>query len=135
MSKVIKLSFAILGAHLLTTSAYAAESIEDCAAQLEDNIEYSRCLDGVIERKDRELQTWINNQVFILEDLAMNTGRHSALNMFKRSQAIFIKYREDNCRWQYLALSPSDKAGPAYKKCYIRATLGRIKELTLVGGN
>ena len=78
---------------------------------------------------DRELQTWINNQTFLLEDLVLTTGRGSALTMFNRSQTNFITFRENNCRWQYLALSPSKDAGPAFKKCYILSTQTRIKEL------
>lgn len=109
--------------------------MESCQEKMEDTVEYSRCLDSVIEVVDRELQTWVNNQVYILEELAMNTGRTSALSMFRRSQANFIKYREDNCRWQYLAVSPSPDSGPAYKTCYIRASKDRIKELTLLNSN
>jgi uncharacterized protein YecT (DUF1311 family) len=120
---------------VLSFNSYAARTMEKCQEKLEDTIEYSRCLDGVIEVIDRELQTWVNNQVYILEELAMNTGRTSALSMFRRSQANFIKYREDNCRWQYLAVSPSPDSGPAYKACYIRASKDRIKELSLLNSN
>lgn len=116
-------------------TAYAAKTIENCDLKQTENIEYSRCLDGVKEAIDRELQTWVNNQVFQLEELALKTGRKSALKMFKRSQSNFIKYRENNCRWQYLSLSPNDSAGPAYKKCYIRASKARIDELSLVSSD
>lgn len=106
-----------------------AKSVSDCESKQADDIEYSRCLDGVKELADRELQTWVNNQVFILEEFALKTGRKSALNMFRRSQSNFIKYRENNCRWQYLAISPKPEAGPAYKRCYIKVTKNRINEL------
>ena len=107
-----------------------AKSIETCEKDMTDNVEYSRCLDGVKEAVDRELQTWVNNQTFILEEIAIKTGRKAALNMFKRSQSNFITYRENNCRWQYLAISPGTGAGPAYKKCYINVSQMRIKELS-----
>jgi uncharacterized protein YecT (DUF1311 family) len=92
----------------------------------------SQCFDIIIESTDRELQTWVNNQTFNLEELAIKTGRQSALTMFKRSQSDFIKYRENNCRWQYLAISPDIHAGNSYKKCYIMLSRDRIKELRTV---
>ncbi|WP_448556629.1 lysozyme inhibitor LprI family protein [Thalassotalea montiporae] len=107
-----------------------AKSISDCDASKADNIDYSRCLDRVKSAVDRELQTWINNQIFILEDIAAKTGRKSALNMFKRANSDFIKYRENNCRWQYLAISPATTAGSAYKECYIRLSRSRIADLS-----
>jgi len=107
----------------------SAKSIAECDEKKSDTIEYSRCLDSIKESIDRELQTWVNNQVFVLEEAAIQTGRKSALNMFKRSQSNFIKYRENNCRWQYLALSPGPTAAPAYKKCYIKLSQNRIDEL------
>jgi len=115
----------------LSNKVWATKTIENCDVKQTDNVEYSRCLDGVKEAVDRELQTWVNNQVFHLEELALKTGRTSALKMFKRSQSNFLKYRENNCRWQYLALSPGTGAGPAYKKCYIRANRDRINELSI----
>jgi len=89
----------------------------------------SQCLDSVIEKVDRDLQTWVNNQTFNLEDLALKTGRSAALAMFKRSQNDFIKYRADNCRWLYLAVSPNITASLAFKKCYIILSRNRINEL------
>lgn len=109
-----------------------SQSVEECNKEELSDIAYSRCLDGIKERADRELQTWINNQVFILEEVAIKTGRYSALNMFKRSQSDFIKFRENNCRWQYLALSPDPRASTAFKQCYIRATNTRINELSFI---
>jgi len=110
--------------------SFAEKTMETCAQKHEVIVDYNRCLDGIADSFDRELQTWVNNQVFILEELAIDTGRKSALKMFKRSQNNFTRYREDNCRWQYLALSPSVNAASAFKKCYIRATKDRIKELS-----
>lgn len=110
--------------------AYQAKNIESCEKYEKTTPEFSQCLDIVKESTDRELQTWINNQVFILEEFAIVTGRRSALDMFKRSQRNFITYRENNCRWQYLHISPSKGAPAAFKKCYILATRNRIEELS-----
>lgn len=111
------------------TLAYQPKSMEDCEKFGKASTEYSKCLDIVKETTSRELQTWINNQTFILEEFAIVTGRRSALEMFKRSQRNFITYRENNCRWQYLHISPAKEAPAAFKKCYIMATRNRIVEL------
>ena len=108
------------------------KSIENCESQNKSVIELSQCLDGVVDAVDKELQTWINNQTFILDELVSSTGRKSVLSMFKRSERNFISYRENNCRWQYLAISPAIGASPAYKKCYILLTRDRIKELSSI---
>jgi len=127
----------ILGTLLLVQTAFippasAAKTIKGCEENRTTNVAFSQCLDGVKDAIDRELQTWINNQVFILEEVELVTGRSSALVMFKRSQSNFITFRENNCRWQYLALSPGTGAGPAYKKCYIKVSQSRIKELSQI---
>jgi uncharacterized protein YecT (DUF1311 family) len=112
------------------SNAYQAKKLTDCEKNFSNNIELSQCLDIVKESIDRELQTWINSQVFILEEFALETGRTSALEMFKRSQRNFITYRENNCRWQYLYISPDKRAAAAFKKCYITTTRNRINELS-----
>jgi uncharacterized protein YecT (DUF1311 family) len=94
--------------------AQAGTSLSDCDKNKMNNISFSQCLDRVKTSLDRELQTWVNNQTFILEEVALVTGRQAALDMFKRSQSNFITFRANNCRWQYLALSPGTGAGPAY---------------------
>jgi uncharacterized protein YecT (DUF1311 family) len=110
-----------------------ANAMQQCSVEQQDEQAIGQCLDRVIDKVDRELQTWVNNQAFILEELALKTGRSSALSMFKRSQNNFVKYQEDNCRWQYLAISPDKTAGTAYKKCYIYLSLNRIDELKQSG--
>lgn len=92
-------------------------------------VKQSQCLDIVVDAIDRELQTWVNNQTFILEEFSIKSGRNSALSLFKRSQSTFIQYREDNCRWQYLAVSNTQHASLSYKKCYVMLSINRIKEL------
>lgn len=113
-----------------TASAYQPKSINECEQSFKVISELSQCLDLVKDFSDRELQTWINNQIFILEEFALVTGRRSALEMFKRSQRNFITYRENNCRWQYLHISPGTGAASAFKKCYILITNNRISELS-----
>jgi uncharacterized protein YecT (DUF1311 family) len=110
--------------------AYQAKKLDDCDKSFNTTAELSHCLDLVKDAIDRELQTWINNQVFVLEEFALVTGRRSALEMFKRSQRNFITYRENNCRWQYLHISPDTGAASAFKKCYIITTRNRINELS-----
>jgi len=124
------LSSLLLAQLFVLSGAHAAKTIKSCEDKKANNIAFSQCLDSVKDVVDRELQTWINNQVFLLEEVELATGRSSALVMFKRSQSNFITFRENNCRWQYLALSPGTGAGPAYKKCYIDTTNSRIKELS-----
>lgn len=131
----IILTTLLLSNYFLATFAMAEKSIENCqsASSTQANIdENSRCLDAVIDETDRQLQTWVNLHTFDLEEKALVNGRHSALKMFKRSQSNFITFRENNCRWQYLAVSPEKGAGLAYKKCYILLTQSRINELDAI---
>ena len=130
-----KLLCIIMFSALLSPLASAANTLEKCDKKQTSQStisDYSRCLDGVKEAVDRELQTWVNNQLFNLEELALSTGRTSALNMFKRSQSNFITFRENNCRWQYLAITPSVDASSTFQKCYILVSKSRIKELSLI---
>lgn len=124
------LSTLILASTLLVSNAVMAkESIKTCQEKMKTIVDISRCLDGVKAHKERELQTWVNNQTFILENLAMNTGRRTALDLFKRSQKNFINYRENSCRWQYVAVVPDPSAATVFKKCFITLTKYRIDEL------
>lgn len=122
-------TYILFASLLLSSNVMAKNTIASCEEKMATTDDISRCFDSVKEKKDRELQTWVNNQTFILEELAANNGRHASLNMFKRSQRNFISYRENNCRWQYLVLAPDPHASAAYKKCYITLTQYRIEEL------
>jgi uncharacterized protein YecT (DUF1311 family) len=118
---------------LIFTPAKAAKNIEECRKQTAEQIStasMSRCLDSVISFVDRELQTWVNLHTFNLEEKALVNGRHSALKMFRRSQSNFITYRENDCRWQYLAISPARGADIAYKACYVMLSQARITSLS-----
>ena len=122
---------------LMVNYATAAKSVGQCK---KDNLnlspsDVSRCLDGVIEQVDRELQTWVNLHTFNLEEKALVNGRQSTLKMFKRAQNDFVTYRENDCRWQYLALSPDRRASLAYKTCYVLLSEKRIKALSVINTN
>ena len=130
--KLLLLSVFILTQFLLSTPVYAQKTIDECEKIEKAPEKKSRCFDHVKERLERELQAWVNNHVFNLEEKALITGRYSALKMFKRSQSDFIAFRDNDCRWQYLAVSPEKGADMAYKKCYILVTQSRIKELSMV---
>ena len=122
--------YILVSALLFSSSLMAKNTVDLCEKTMDSTADVSRCLDGIRDKKDRELQTWINNQTFILEELSLHNGRSTSLDMFKRSQRNFISYRENNCRWQYLVLAPDESAAIAYKKCYITLTQDRIEELT-----
>lgn len=111
---------------------HAQKALTECEAMKPTSDEHSRCLDVVKKGLERELQTWVNNHIFNLEEKALVTGRYSALKMFKRSQNDFITFRDNDCRWQYLAISPEPGADSAYKKCYIIVTQSRIDELSMI---
>lgn len=130
--KIVTLSVLILTQYLFTPPVYAQKTLGECEKTQQTIEKKSRCFDNVKEVLDREMQTWINNHVLNLEEKALMTGRYSALKMFKRSQNDFITFRDNDCRWQYLAISPEKRAGLAYKKCYIIVTQSRINELSML---
>ena len=132
IKKKIILSGLLLIQLIVPPSALAFKSIKYCENSKTTDIALLQCLDYVKDAVDRELRTWVANQTFILEEVELVTGRSSALIMFKRSQSDFITFRENNCRWQYLSISPRVGAVPAYKKCYIKTSQDRIKELSLI---
>jgi len=118
---------------LMINPVHAAKNIEECQQQNAEKISsapMSRCLDDVITFVDRELETWVNLHTFNLEEKALTNGRYSALHMFKRSQNNFITFRENDCRWQYLVISPERGADLAYKTCYVQLSQNRITALS-----
>lgn len=132
IKKILILSAFILAQFSFSTHVYAQKTLIECEEVKQLTDKFSRCLDEVKETLDRELQTWVNHHIFNMEEKALVTGRHSAMKMFKRSQSNFITFRDNDCRWQYLAISPEKGAGMAYKECYIIVTQARIKELSIV---
>jgi uncharacterized protein YecT (DUF1311 family) len=132
IKKLFTLSVFLVGPLLLSVPSYAQKTLDKCDKAELKTEEISRCLDGVKDVIDRELQIWVNNHVFNLEEKALSTGRYSSLKMFKRSQSNFITFRDNDCRWKYLITSPEKAAGNAYKKCYILLSQSRISELSQV---
>lgn len=129
---LLTLSLFILIQCFFLTPAYAYKTLADCEKKTLTSEKFSRCLDDVKKVLERELQTWVNNHIFNLEDKALETGRYAALKMFKRSQSDFITFRDSNCRWQYLAISPAPSADIVYKKCFVMAIQSRITELSQI---
>ncbi|MBL4766018.1 MAG: DUF1311 domain-containing protein [Colwellia sp.] len=132
IKKNLTLTVFIVSQFLLSAPSYALKTLDKCAKTEQTTAELSRCLDAVKNVVDRELQTWVNNHIFNLEEKALINGRYSTLKMFKRSQSNFITFRDNDCRWQYLAISPDKGAGNAYKKCYILLSKYRIRELSQI---
>lgn len=130
IKNILPLSVLIFTQAIYSSSVYAQKSVAECEIMKKTPERQSRCFDLVKDELERELQTWINHHTFNLEEKALNTGRRSAIKMFKRSQNDFITFRDNDCRWQYLAISPEKGAGIAYKKCYIVVTQSRINELS-----
>jgi len=130
--KILTLSVLIITQYIFSAPVYAQKTVDECEKTEKTVEKQSRCFDHVKDVLDRELQTWVNNHVFNLEEKALVSGRYSALKMFKRSQSDFIAFRNNDCRWQYLAISPKQGADIAYKKCYILVTQSRIHELSMV---
>ena len=128
--KILTLSVFLFAQLSYLSPAFAQKTLPDCEKIEQTTDKHSRCLDEVKKSLDSELQTWVNNHVLNMEEKALVTGRYSAIKMFKRSQSNFITFRDNDCRWQYLAISPEKGASMAYKMCYIIVTQARIKELS-----
>jgi len=132
IKKAPLLTALILSQLVFTNIVFAKKTLADCNIKDQKINKSSRCLDSVKELVDRELQTWVNNHTLNLEEKAVINGRYSLLKIFKRSQSNFITFRDNDCRWQFLMASPENGANLVYKKCYIRLTQSRIKELSQV---
>ena len=129
---ICNFSFLVLFSFASTATENIYKSIYTCKAAKLSEVKYSQCLDVVKNEIDKELETWINNQIFVLEENIKTTGRKSSYYMFKRAQQNFVTYRENNCKWQYLIQLPSSVSITDYKICYIIMSKDRIKELTRV---
>lgn len=127
------LLFAVI-AMLGSAKSLASEGLTDCASSRESAVGYLRCLDRRIERLNNDITLWGNNKIFELEGVSKLTGRTDALSLFKKAQKSFHKYRENNCRWQYLLLLPDITAGAiSYKECFIKMSETRVAELKQLG--
>ncbi|MBU1438925.1 MAG: DUF1311 domain-containing protein [Gammaproteobacteria bacterium] len=111
--KIVIYLCALLGSfQLLAASA--------CSGKNLSQLDYSRCLDAELEQAERELVTWENGHLFQLQEMAEKTGRDDPLKVFIRSRNQFKQFRNDHCRWQYLALIPDSQAGASvFKECMI----------------
>ena len=132
IKKLLTLNVFIISQVLFSAPSFALKSLDKCEKSELTTEALSSCLDRVKDAVDRDLQTWVNNHTFNLEEEALITGRYSVLKMFKRSQSNFVTFRDNDCRWQYLVISPEQGAANAYKKCYILLSKSRIKELSQV---
>lgn len=118
---------------LLTGAVTAVAAENDCQAQRQFSIAYSRCLDQKLENLQRELLTWENNHILQLEDIASKTGRKDPLANFRKSRKSFKTYSTEHCRWQYLALVPDSQAGATlYKECMLELLQGQIDLLSKI---
>ncbi len=118
---------------LLTKPAIAAGSLTQCAQSRESSVEYLRCLDRKLSALNNEITLWNNNKIFALEAKAKDTGRKDVLHLFKKAQKSFTKYRENNCRWQYLEQIPDTTAGAiSYKECLVEMSRIRVQQLKKV---
>lgn len=119
---------------LPSTPLLASDRVNECAANRDTSVAYLRCLDRQLSALDRDMTLWNNNKIFALEKIAKNTGRKDVLHLFKKAQKSFIKYREHNCRWQYLQLIPDTTAGAIrYKECMVEMAEVRVTELKQLG--
>lgn len=113
---------------LISADVAAKDVLADCE-KMTSSTKIAQCLDYVKNKKDRELAIWVKNQSEVLSQLATKQGSKSALLMFKRSQQHFNNFREDNCRWYFLATDEQNHPASKYKTCYIKLTQRRINEL------
>lgn len=101
-----------------------------CKSKFGNKVAYSTCLDSVLSDKIRELNTWQKSINLKLQEIASFNGRRDTMVLFKKSSRMFEKFKESNCKWQYLSLLPDIyAAGNMSKECHIFMTVKRIHEL------
>ena len=106
------------------------QDIKVCKSKFGNKVAYSTCLDGVLSDKTRELKTWQKSINLKLQELTSFNGRRDTMVLFKKSSRAFEKFKENNCKWQYLSLLPDIyTAGNMSKECHIYMTIERIHEL------
>lgn len=130
--KILAISAILLAQQFITFPSHAQKTIKQCESIKAEFKKQLLCLTSIKESVERELQTWVNNHVFNLEDKASKNNNNAPLKMFKRSHDNFITFRQNNCRWQYLAIFPDKKANAVFKKCFILTTQDRIKQLSQI---
>lgn len=101
-----------------------------CQTKFDDKVNYSACLDSVLVKKQRELSTWNKSMNFKLQEVAELNGRKDAITLFSSSQQEFERFKNKNCKWQYLTLLPDTHiAANMTKECEIYMTIQRTNEL------
>ena len=106
------------------------QDIKRCKSKFGSEVAYSTCLDSVLSDKIRELKTWHKSIDLKLQEISSYNGRRDAMVLFKKSSQTFDKFKENNCKWQYLSLLPDIyAAGNMSKECHIYMTIQRINEL------
>jgi uncharacterized protein YecT (DUF1311 family) len=123
------LNIILMTLFFFTTQVKASPLLKNCESIKKNNSEYGKCLDQAIDAIDRTLSIWIENQTFALEAIVRATGRKTVQKLFKKSHQDFISYRKNDCRWQYLVISPDANAAAAYKTCYISLSQKRVDQL------
>jgi len=114
-----------------TSGLMNIEEVKACQKKHKDRMDYSRCLDSVLLRLEREMTTWENNVEFKLRELSRDSGRGDALIVFTKANKEFKKFRKSNCQWQYLAMLPDvSSAATMVKECKIYMAKDRIAKLT-----
>lgn len=99
----------------------------ECEKKTLSQVNYMRCLDQQLEQNKRDLTTWENNHLFILETQVSTTGRQDGLKMFNKSRETFALYTEQDCGWQFIVQLPDNKkASTAYKECQLYHLKQRI---------
>jgi len=107
------------------------EEVSACQKKHKDRMDYSRCLDSVLLKLEREMTTWETNVEFKLKELSRSSGRGDALVVFGKANKEFKKFRKSNCQWQYLAMLPDvSSAATMVKECKIYMAKDRIAKLT-----
>lgn len=106
------------------------KEVKNCKSRFENKVSYSTCLDSALSEKVRVLNTWKESLNLKLKEVTSYNGRRDAIVLLKKSNQAFEKFKENNCKWQYLSLLPDiNDAANMSKECHIYMTIQRINEL------
>lgn len=123
-------SFSALAAKGKSIDPNNIPQVNQCQTKFSDRIDYSRCLDSVLAKYERNMTTWQQDIDFKLKAAAEGTGRNDAEVIFNASTKSFFNYRDKHCQWQYLAMLPDvSSAVIIAKECKIQMTVERINNL------
>ncbi len=130
-----KIANRLLFTLVLFPFAVTAAELKDCSELQSTHPEkakkYLMCLDGNINRLERERQTWINKLVLDTKKYQEDTGNTQILPIMKRAFSHQEGYMEDSCRWRYLLSMPNaTRSAIAYKNCKVKLLQAHIDELS-----